>query len=104
MGIDLNKSLALTAAAGMVAGLVACGGNTTPPADPSDAVPDADTDAAPTGADDAMGAADDVAADKDCCKGKNECKGQGNCKTDSNDCAGKNECKGMGGCKPESCK
>ncbi|MEZ4447106.1 MAG: hypothetical protein R3B72_48955 [Polyangiaceae bacterium] len=89
----------MTAAAGLVAGLVGCG-NAKPPADPTDEMPKAD-DAAGS---DAMDAAGDVAGDKDCCKGKNECKGQGNCKTDSNDCAGKNECKGQGGCKPEGCQ
>jgi len=99
MGIDVHKSLAMTAAAGLVAGLVGCG-NAKPPADPSDKMPDADDGMGS----DAMDSAGDMAGAADCCKGKNECKGQGNCKTDSNDCAGKNECKGQGGCKPEDCK
>jgi hypothetical protein len=103
MGIDLSKSLAMTAAAGLVAGLVGCG-NAKPPADPSDEMPSTDDAGgmADDAADDAAG--DAMAGDKDCCKGKNECKGNGNCKTDSNDCSGKNECKGQGGCKPEDCK
>ena len=99
MGIDVQKSLAMTAAAGLVAGLVGCG-TATPPADPSDEMPDSDG----MGSDAMDSAAGDMAGAADCCKGHNECKGQGNCKTDSNDCSGKKECKGQGGCKPEDCK
>ncbi len=92
MQINLGKSLALTAASGLVAGLAACGGE--PAKDPSSVSADPATashaDAAPVA--------------KECCKGKNDCKGKGNCKTEKNDCAGKNECKAQGGCKAADCK
>jgi hypothetical protein len=94
--MDVGKSLALTAATGLVAGLWGCGGAPQPPKEPSLDVPDAEKAAG-----DAAAAA---TGDKDCCKGKNECKGKGNCKTDTHDCGGKNECKGQGGCKPADCK
>jgi len=94
MGMDLGKALALTAATGLVAGLVACGKNTEGPKEPE----------ATTGGP-AAGSAEAAPAAKECCKGKNECKGKGNCKSDAgNDCKGKNECKGKGGCKGADCK
>jgi len=90
MAMDVGKTLAVTAAGGLIAGLVGCGET------PAPEVPDAEEAA--------TDAASDAAGEADCCKGKNECSGKGNCKTDSNDCAGKNECKGQGGCKPADCK
>ena len=101
MSIELSKSLALTAAAGMVAGLVACGGSKKPAADPADttgAEPAAEGEGEPAAAEGEGEGADAAATDKECCKGKNECKGKGGCKTDTNACASKNECKGKGGC------
>jgi hypothetical protein len=82
MGIDLQKSLALTAVAGLVAGLTTACSKSPEAADPSDAAP------APHG----------DAADKACCAGKNPCAGKGGCKTATNDCTAKNQCEGKGGC------
>lgn len=97
MGIDIGKSLALTAASGLVAGLAACGGHQEPAKDFSTAAGE------PPAAEPAAHAEAPV-GDKECCKGKNDCKAKGNCKTDKNDCAGQNECKGKGGCKAPDCK
>jgi hypothetical protein len=84
MASGISRSIAQTAAAGIMLGAIsnACGGRGTQPA----AAPIAtDPIAATTGA-------------KECCKGKNQCKGKGDCKTAANACAGQNECKGKGGC------
>lgn len=82
MALNLGKTIATAASAGLMLGaLSACGGST----------PGAD---APGG--DPAGAA---AGAKACCKGQNECAQKGGCKVEgSNDCAGKNECKNKGGC------
>jgi hypothetical protein len=77
---DFGK-LVSAAAAGLVGGAVLAGcGESSPPAPPPVAKPDAP-------------------ADKHACKGMNACKGKGGCKTGDNGCAGKNSCKGKGGCK-----
>lgn len=81
MKLDLSKTIAQAASAGLLLGAIsACGGSA-----PAAASPTAEPETANAGA-------------KACCKGKNECKAQGSCKTASNDCAGQNECKGKGGC------
>ena len=81
--MNIGKTLAVSAASGILVGVLAgCGGG-------NQAAPDVNapkTDVAPPAA-------------KDCCKGKNECKGKSGCKAGDNaSCAGKNECKGKGGC------
>ena len=80
MALNLTKTIATAASAGLMLGaLSGCGG----------AQPDAksaDPSAAAAGA-------------KACCKGKNECAGKGSCKVEGkNECAGKNTCRGKGGC------
>ena len=72
MGIDIGKSLALTAASGLVAGLAACGGHQEPAKDPSTAAGEAP-------AAEPAAHAEAPAGDKECCKGKNDCKAKGNC-------------------------
>jgi hypothetical protein len=75
--MNIGKALAVSAVSGMLVGVLAgCGGSTPPAASPS---------------------ATDAPAAKDCCKGKNECKGKSGCKAGSNaTCAGQNSCKGQG--------
>jgi hypothetical protein len=77
--MNIGKTLAITAATGMIAGVLGgCGENK--------AAPDAKT---PT--------TESAPAHKDCCKGKNECKGKSGCKAGENaSCAGQNSCKGKG--------
>jgi hypothetical protein len=95
MGMDLGKSLALTAATGLVAGLYACAGSQEQPKDP----------AATSGDAPPAGSAEAKAPNAECCKGKNECEGKGNCAVPgSHSCAGQNKCKGKGGCTPKDCK
>ena len=110
------QTLAVAAAAGLIAG-IACA--SSPPVDKTDAAP------AEAGKETLEVALPPVASappsdltavtrdepppaatarrDKNCCKGMNECKGKGMCKTDNNDCKGLNECKARGGCKPPDC-
>jgi len=93
--MELAKTIALSAAGGMVFGLVGCGGSAAPAADQ----PTADTTAA---ADTAVAAGE--AATKACCKGQNECAKKGNCKVDGvNECKGQNECAKKGGCHAPDC-
>jgi hypothetical protein len=80
MALNLGKTLATAATAGLMLGATACGGNSPDAANPGD----------PAGA---------AAGAKACCKGQNECAQKGGCKVEGkNDCAGKNECKNQGGC------
>ena len=83
MKLNLSKTLASAASAGLLMGAItACGGGT-----PS---PDAPGAGGPAGA---------AAEAKACCKGQNECSGKGGCAVEGkNECAGKNECKSKGGC------
>jgi hypothetical protein len=95
--MELAKTIALSAAGGLVVGLVGCGGGAKAADQPS-----GESTAAP--ADTAMPEAGDSGA-KNCCKGQNECAKKGNCKVEgTNECKGQNECKNKGGCKPADCK
>lgn len=93
--MDLSKTIALSAAGGLVMGLVGCGGGQSAGSEQ----PAADSTAGPA---DAPAAAEGGA--KECCKGKNKCKGKGGCKVEgANECKGMNECSGKGGCKTGEC-
>ncbi|MBX3227553.1 MAG: hypothetical protein KIT84_14460 [Labilithrix sp.] len=89
-----KNALIAAAAAGILGGLVACGGGDKPANAPEGTGDGAGATTTPSTTE---GAPADAA--KHACKGQNECKGQGGCKTDTNACKGQNECKGKGGCK-----
>jgi hypothetical protein len=82
MMINLSKTIASAASAGLMLGaLSGCGGSTEPAESP------------------AAGTGEAAAEAKACCKGMNECSGKGACAVEGkNTCAGQNECKGQGGC------
>jgi hypothetical protein len=95
--MELAKTIALSAAGGMVFGLVGCGGGAKAADQPT-----GESTAAAAAADTAMAATDTAA--KHCCKGQNDCSGKGNCKVEGvNECKGQNKCKGKGGCHAPDC-
>ena len=122
------RKVALLAAAGLMAGITACGPAPTnevvvSPAPPTSTAPAATGEAteATDAPEEASAAPDEPAppprvarsykgvkvakqqSGADCCKGRNECKGKGGCKTSLNECKGLNDCKGKGGCKVGVC-
>ena len=106
--MNLGKTLASAASAGLLMGAIGCGDKSQAPDVPTAPAAGTASDAMQGGSDaatDAMGDASDAAdsgidaAAKACCKGMNACKGKGACHVEgANTCAGKNECKGKGGC------
>lgn len=100
--MNINKTLALAALSGLMAGsMVACSGEKTPAA-PETAKTAPTPEAAPAPAPEAVAKTDaeqPAAIPEHACKGLNECKGQGGCHVEgANSCTGSNECKGKGGC------
>ena len=99
--MNLGKTLASVASAGLLVGAVGCGNKAAPAESPSAPAADASSESMPAMGGD-MGGMDHnamAAGEKACCKGMNACKGKGGCAVEGkNACAGKNECKGKGGC------
>ncbi len=81
MALNLSRTIATAAWAGLMLGATGCANN-KPAMSPNAGVKPAAA----------------VAEAKACCKGKNPCKGYGGCRTENNACAGQNDCKGLGGC------
>jgi hypothetical protein len=88
--MDFSRTIALSAAGGLVLGLAACGGGGQAPAEEPGADSVADADGATMG--------------KKCCRGRNVCAGKGGCMVKgSHDCKGGNKCRGQGGCETGQC-